>query len=211
MTDVVVDGRILTPKGVRAVWCNLVKPFKSRDAKPDEEPKYQVEVLLDREDLDALVIKAKEVAKASFPGQDIKTMLLSRFKSTDSIIAEKRAAGKDFSRYKPGQWALKLWSKNPPSLAYSKDGKATNVTDANRALVSDVFYHGCWVALGINFAAYNKNGNKGVTAYVDMAAKVKDDQRFGGRDAAEAFKGYIGTITQEDPTGGQALDDEIPF
>ena len=206
-----VDGRILPPKGVRTVWCNLVKPFKSRDAKPDEVAKYQVEVLLDKDDLTALSAKAIAVAKASFPGQDIKAMLTSRFKRTDEIIAEKQAAEKDYSRYKPGMWVLKAWSNNPPSLAYNKDGKATNVTEATRALVSDVFYHGCWVALGLNFAAYNKNGNRGITAYVDMAAKVKDDVRFGGRDAAEAFKGYIGTVSAEDPTGGQVLDDEIKF
>jgi hypothetical protein len=85
-------------------------------------------------------------------------------------------------------------------------------TEANRGLANSKFYNGCYVVASLNFVPYEGDDDDGVTAYLDAVLWVKDGPKIGGVSAAEAFKGYIGTVSGEDPTGGQStLDDEIPF
>jgi len=45
-----------------------------------------------------------------------------------------------------------------------------------------------------------------VTAYLNMVCVTEKGPKLagGGQSASEVFKGYIGTTSQEDPTGGEA-------
>ena len=88
----------------------------------------------------------------------------------------------------------------------------------NLNVAKSKFYNGAIVVPRLNFVIKTKNGD-GVKAYLDMVFATvgkdgKPGKKIGGISAAEAFKGYIGEMSSEDPTGGQGasdLDDEIPF
>lgn len=54
------------------------------------------------------------------------------------------------------------------------------------------FYSGCYCRLSLNFAGYNKAGNKGVGIYVNNIMKVKDGERLDGvTDAEDDFSAYF--------------------
>ena len=66
----------------------------------------------------------------------------------------------------------------------------------------------------MNFVAYDKtrpDDKDGVTAYLNVVVFVARGPRIAGRNAAEAFRGIKGQSSDEDPTGGVDLDDEISF
>ena len=69
------------------------------------------------------------------------------------------------------------------------------------------FYSGCWGHADINFSAFNKGGSIGVGCYVNNVMKKKDDDRFDGRQSAEAaFVGYTDSDDSDDSDGSDGSD-----
>lgn len=186
--------------------------------KPSGEPKFSANYEFDVEhaDLKGLKAKAVEVARAKWPGRDLKELA---FPFTDgSKLADKaKAKGKDreFSR---GKAVLTARSKFQPKLSVVEPGKGLiDVDEATLAMHKSKFYSGTQALGQFNFVAYDGVGNNpdGVTAYLNMVVSLnKGEKLAGGQSAAETFKGYVGIASAEDPTKGMAmaeLDDEIPF
>jgi hypothetical protein len=88
-------------------------------------------------------------------------------------------------------------------------------TDETRATAKDKFYSGVNVLAQFNFEAYDgvDPNPDGVTAYLNMICSLGTGDRVmgAGASAADVFKGYVGSMSNIDPTGGLGLDDEIPF
>lgn len=66
----------------------------------------------------------------------------------------------------------------------------------NKVLDPDEVYSGCYANVLITFFAYNRNGNKGVSASLDMLQKHSDGEHLGGgRPAVEDVFSTIGGQT----------------
>jgi hypothetical protein len=80
------------------------------------------------------------------------------------------------------------------------------------------FYSGAHLvpSFGLHWYKGDEGKPDGVSLYLNAVLFAKHGTRLGGRsaNAAETFKGYIGSISSEDPTGGAAaneLEDEEAF
>lgn len=202
------------------------KKFKDRQGRETGEPKHSVSIVLDTEhpDLKGLKTLAAQVARAKWsdkPMTDIKFPFADGTKLADKYIERRKAKGKDDDgkgEFQRGKVVLKTASKFRPALSVLDGKKPIDlVDDALVAKHRNKFYFGALGLYQVNFVAYDaiKEGDKdGVTCYINMVLSTGKGERLtGGASASEAFKGYVGTVSAEDPTAGGLgdLDDEIPF
>lgn len=180
--------------------------------KPSGDPKYSsnFEFEPSAADLAGLKAKAVAVAKAKWPGRNLKELAFP-FTNGDKLADKAKDKGKDreFSR---GKVVVTARSKYQPRLSVVEGGKIIDLEgDAIKAR-GRAFYSGVQALAQFNLVAYDGVGNNpdGVTAYLNMVVSLnKGTKLSGGSSAAEVFKGYVGLSSDEDPTGG--LDDEIQF
>jgi len=133
-----------------------------------------------------------------------------------------KAKGKDGETFR-GKTLLKATSKFPPVLSAVEAGKIVDYPAENNVqppAAAKFFYSGVHIvpSFGLHWYKGDEGKPDGVSLYFNAALFAKHGTRLGGRTAnsAETFKGYIGSISQEDPTAGAGfsadeLDDEIPF
>lgn len=216
MSEGKVEGRFSPSKEVRMVFPNLYEAKAVvKNGKARGEPKFSARFLVaDATDIAAIKAKAVEVARAKWPGVDLKTL---KFPFSDgNKEAEKSAAAKKDGSFFKGHLVVGSRSKYQPRLSlYQGPSKTPQELDGPAlAAAKNKFYGGAWVLPQWNLVAYDavgEDGKPGVTAYLDQLMWIKDGDRIGAASAAEAFKHYQGSVSKEDPTGGTALDDEIPF
>lgn len=182
--------------------------------KPSGEPKYSSNFEFDPDHVDLAALKAEavKVAKAKWPGRDLKELAFP-FTSGDKLADKAKAKDKDreFSR---GKVVLTSRSKYEPRLSVVEGGKLVDYEGDKRPMAKKFFYNGVMALAQFNFVAYDGVGANpdGVTAYLNMVVSLNKGKKLsGGSSAAEVFKGYIGTSSDEDPTAGDDPDDEIPF
>ncbi len=218
MTDnAKAEGRYVLTAPVRMPFQNLITPVPvGRKGKAKGEPKYSGTFLLDANgaDLKALKAKAAEVARARWPGRDLKELKFP-FTAGDKRAEKSKAAGKDGSFF-AGTVVLDARSKYEPRLSILEGKKVRDLEGTQRAVEGKAkFYNGCYVVPQVNFVPYDGQaedgvGNPdGVTAYLDAVLWVKDGPRIGGAIGAEVFKAYAGTVSGESATEG--ADDDIAF
>lgn len=198
------------------------KPFM-RDGKPQGEPKYGGSLALDPEGDDAKAIKALavQVAKSQWPNRDIGAdFRAGKFalpfqngsKLADDRKAKKEAAGKPADgEWQRGKLIIPARSKFAPRLAGIVNGHVVDFDGPAIAANIKMFYFGAEVLAQINLVPYKGVGANpdGVTAYLNMVlATGKGERISSAKSAAEVFSGYVGHVSQEDPTAGS---DEIPF
>lgn len=182
------------------------------------DPVFSAELLLDPEGADYKAIGAliRSVAQEAFPGRDLKTLKFPVEKGDSKVDSDPK--GRDRSFYK-GKIVLKARADedHPPALFVPAGKDVRELTGAERTVEGKGhFYNGAVVLAGLWFKAYkgSKDGgigeHSGVKAYLQSVCYVSKGQRIGGSEAAEQFKAYMGTVSTEDPTGGD-VDDEIPF
>ncbi len=186
-----------------------------KNGKPTGEPKYSgsIEMALDAADLAAAKVVAAKVAKERWPGRQLSELAFP-FTLGSKLADKAKASGKDreFSRDKV---VLTARSKFQPILSIIEGRTVVDIEPGPQAsaLIKKSFYSGCQCVFEVSFAAYDGVGSNpdGVNAYLNKVLSLRKGERVlgGGHSGAETFKGYIGTMTQEDPTVG--LDDEIPF
>lgn len=208
---------VIERKLVTLTFPNLIEPRAvTNNGKPSGEPKYSasLEFDLDHPDLAPLKAKAAAIAKARWPGRDLKELQFP-FSDGNKLADKAKARGKDreFSR---GKVVFVARSKFRPDLSVISNGKLLDLTDDAAVLAQQrAFYSGVQVSAQVTLKAYDGVGNNpdGVNAYLDKVLSFNKGERVagGGRSAAETFKGYAGLVSNEDPTVGADLDDEIPF
>src|ERR1700721_591390 len=205
-----VDSRYSLTALVQMTFPALFQPrkFKGPNGKETGEEKYSANFLFDPKhpDLKPLKELAAKVAKAKWPGRDWKANPIKFAFADGTKLAEKRCAqGKKDDGTTVGKVVLSARSKFPPALSGIENGKITDYEGDAKERAKNKFYSGVLVLATFNFVAYDGVGANpdGVTAYLDMVFTRKRGERIGSaRSAAEAFKGYAGSITDEDPTGG---------
>jgi len=200
---------------VRGVYLNVfdAKPFK-KNGKEVGDPKFGITLMMptDYGELPGLKAKIAEAARSKWPTRNLSELKFPL--GTGDKAAEKAKAKGKNRDFMKGLLVLTARSKFPPTLSVLEGGKIITLeSDALKAKYKSKFYSGCFVAASVNFVPYEADGDDpdGVTAYVQSLLWVKDGERIGGRDQAEVFKSYMGTTTDEDPLGGDNLDDDIPF
>ena len=104
-----------------------------------------------------------------------------------------------------GKVVIACRSKYEPRLAYIERGKIIDLeTDTQKVANKTKFYPGVEVLAQINLLPYEavgKDGKPGVTVYLNMVLSTCKGSRIsGGQTASEAFKGYVGSVSAEDPT-----------
>jgi hypothetical protein len=208
------EGVISITKPVILTFPNLdeARAVKGPNGKPSGEPKFSAnfEIEADHEDLAALKARAVAVAKAKWPGRDLKELAFP-FSSGDKL-ADKAAAKKKDREFSRGKAVLVSRSKFQPNLSVVEGGKIVEIDGNDKGKVKKLFYSGVRVLAQFNFTAYDGVGANpdGVTAYLNKVLSLNQGTRLtGGASSAEVFKDYIGAATDYDPTEG--LDDEIPF
>ena len=204
------DNSYTFQSAVRAAFLTVFDPKAfMKNGKPTGELKYSATLLIPETSPELASLKAAmaEAARSKWATRSLGEL---KFPLTSGAkMAEKAAAkGKDGSFFS-GNVVLKTSSKFPPVLSILQNGRIITLdSDALKAQWKSKFYNGCMVAVSVNFVPYDGQGDAdGVTAYIQSVLWVGDGERIGGKDQAEVFKSYVGSVTNEDPIG----DDEIPF
>jgi hypothetical protein len=204
---------------VRAPFLTVVNPAKvGKKGNEKGDPVYSLTVLLKPDSVDLKAVKAAmvAVAKETWPGRDLKELKFP-FQNGDEAAKEATANGKDGAFFN-GTVVFRTRSgqDKPPALAVLEGKKVQELNGQQREIVGkQKFYNGCYVVPSIYIVAYKKGSeggigeHSGVKAYLSAVLWAGDGERIGGGSAAETFRGYAGSVTNEDPT--VASDDEISF
>lgn len=215
------DGIYNLTQAVVMAFPQLLEPkaFK-KNGKETGEAKYSANFNfpIDSEDLKAMKALAAKLARAKWPDKPFAELVFP-FTSGDKSADERKAKGKDDGEYMRGKVIMSARSKHEPRLSYIEGGRIIDLeTDTTKHAAKGKFYPGVEVLAQFNFVAYDGVGqNKGgVTAYLNMVLSTGKGARIsGGQTASEAFKGYVGTVSAEDPTGGPGagadMSDDIPY
>lgn len=216
MSEVKADGIYTLTSPAILLFANLLepKPF-IKNGKQQGEPKYSASLVFTAEhpDLKAMKEKAASLARTKWPDKPFSELAFP-FSNGEKQADKRKAKGKDDGEFLRGQVVLKSSSKYEPRLSVLIGGRIVDLeTEALKALHKKLFYNGVEVLGQLNFVAYDpigENAKGGVTAYLNMVLSTGKGKRLsGGATASEVFKGYVGSVSAEDPTGGDNLDDVL--
>lgn len=142
--------------------------------------------------------------------------LVAAMKSKDGGPAsdEKKA---DALKVYAGKVIIKGSSKYRPAIDAVEPGtgKILSFTNSDEGVIkaqaSKFFYSGAFFlpTFSLNYYDGDEGKPSGVSLYLNALLFTKHGERIGGRNhnPAEAYKGYLGKISQEDPTGGAAAEE----
>jgi len=142
--------------------------FKPQDF--GNQDKYGLVMLFPKDaDLSVLKQAAEQVAKDKWP-EGVPAGLKNPFHDQ---------ASKQYAGYEAGAIYVNVRSNRRPGLI---DENYQEITS------TDEFYAGCWARATVTASAYDSNGSKGVTFYLNNIMKIRDDKRLdGGKSALEDF------------------------
>lgn len=230
MTDAKTDGIFNLTQPVIMAFPQLfeAKAFKE-NGKEKGEPKYSANLVFpgDSEDLKGLKTLAAKLARAKWPDKPFSLttqegvkipQIIFPFTSGEILADTRKKKGKDDGEYMRGKVVIAVRSKYEPRLSYLQNGKIVECEgDMAKTAAKGKFYPGVEVLAQLNLVPYDavgSNGKPGVTTYLNMVLSTGKGTRLsGGQTASEAFKGYVGGMSAEDPTApgaGADMSDEIP-
>jgi hypothetical protein len=195
---------------------NLLVPrkFKDKRGKETGEPKFSAAFQFrpDSADLKSLKAAAGRVARAKWPGRDLKELAMP-FKNGDELADNAKKDKKDREHYR-GFVVVNARTVYEPRLSGMENGEVVDYEGDARKIAEKKFYSCVEVLAQVNMVAYDGVGNNpdGVTAYLNMVFTTNKGKKLKGKGASGAtvFKGYAGTLTAENPLTG-AGDDPNEF
>ena len=202
----------------------------TENGKAKGQPKFSANLNFDinSEDLKAIKTLAAKLARAKWPdkpffvtttdGVKIPEVIFP-FASGDKLADIRKQKGKDDGEYMRGKVVLSARSKFEPRLSYIENGKIIDLeSEMAKQANKGKFYPGVEVLAQLNLSPYEgvgATGKPGVTAYLNMVLSTGKGARIsGGQTASEAFKGYVGAVSAENPMApgaGADMSDDIPF
>lgn len=220
------DGLFATLEAVPISFPNLLKPKAFQKGGKDRgEPKYGASFIFpaDSNALKDLKRHVIALAKKKWPDADLKEDIEWPWKKGDREIERQRKkaekAGKEMPKldYLKNTVTLKGSSKFPVRLVGIEGGKIVDYDDETKiAAAGKKFYPGALCLGEWNFIPTERDEDdpnlrvgqklKFFVVYLQRVVTTNKGERIagGGRSSAEVFKGYVGSVTDEDPIG----DDE---
>ena len=193
------------------------KAFK-KNGKDTGEAKFSANFIFDAssEDLKAMKTLAAKLAKNKWPDKEFRDLCFP-FASGDKAADDRAKKGKDDGEWTRGKVIVAARSKYEPRLSYIHNGKIIDLeTEIAKHEAKGKFYPGVEVLAQLNFVPYDavgQNTKGGVTVYLNMVCSTGKGKRLGGGStASETFKGYVGSVSAEDPTepwDDQNIDDLV--
>lgn len=219
MSDVSkTDGIFSLTQPVVMAFPNLFEAKRVKvQGKETGEPKFSANFVFPAasEDLKGMKQLAAKLARAKWPDKQFSELHFP-FNSGDKLADKrKEKAGKEDGDYMRGHVVINAKSKYEPRLSYIEKGRIIDLeNDVAKIAAKGKFYSGVQVLAQLNFVPYQASEqNIGITAYLNMVVSTcKGDRLSGGQAASETFKGYVGSVSAEDPTtpgSGASLDDMI--
>jgi Protein of unknown function (DUF2815) len=230
MTEVENKGIVTLQIPVTLMFPQLfeAKPFKNKAGKEQGDPKFSANFIFanDNPELATMKSLAAKLAREKWPdkqfyltttdGQKIQQIMFP-FQSGDKQADARKAKGKDDGEFLRGKVIVTSKSKLAPALSYIENKKVHELeTDAAKIAHKGKFYAGVEVLAEFNLVAYDAvgdNAKPGVTAYLNKVCSLCRGARIaGGTTSSEAFKGYVGSVSAEDPTApgvGDGIDDML--
>jgi hypothetical protein len=236
MSDLELSFQMTKPAPL--VWAHVITPRPARKINGETiAPSFEATFLLPADHPDLAAIKAMlskaatgfdkfadKIAGNKAAGRAALDGIKFPLESGTKIADQAKAKGKD-REFLRGTAMLKGKSNvtkrdgtplSPPRLVVLQGGKYVRYSDDHeRELAKKFFYSGVLAIGTFNFAPYPGMGG-GISAYLNeilslnagekINTGVDDEAKYGDPNA---FSGYVGKVSAEDPTGG--LDDEIPF
>lgn len=208
-------GMFASTKPIRMWAANLFEPkavMVNGKARGDAKFNGSFVIEADHPDLPALKNIARTVARAKWPGVELKEVNWP-FKDGTQFAAKKRAEGKKTDDLFEGKVMLTGRSKYQPKMAVIVNGKVVDLdSDEIKAKYKGHFYAGVEVLAEMNFVAQEVDGKKYVSIYLNTVLSTnKGTKLASGRSAADTFSGYVGHHSADNPMSGADADDEIPF
>lgn len=159
---------VVTKKPVRLSYVFLNSPRKNDDG---TDGKYGATLLIPKTDKETLkaINAAIEAAKEEGIANGIKGA--KDFPSPLRDGDGQRPRGGDYGPECKGMWVVSTTSKNQPKVCDRS---------RNPILDSSEIYSGMWANAMIKFKCFNVPGNKGISCYLNLVQKVRDDQPLGG-------------------------------
>ena len=161
------NNQCVTPKG-RMAFCNLMKPRQKSDGKT----RYEVTLLIPKATPIDMVKKAMTAALVEKFGPD-STKWPKNLKNPLKDGDDPKFA--DYTGY-AGNWAISCSSNSQPGIV---DRRNQKVIDENEC------YSGRWCIAHVSFGYYDRDGNRGVAAYINNVQLHENDEPFVGRTKAE--------------------------
>jgi hypothetical protein len=185
--------KMITPT-FRVSYPNVFTP---RENKLSGKMEFSVQALFPKgTDLTALEKAIQAVIVEKWPNVAKRAGLKMPLKKQEDRALTDEKTGKEILQppYERGALYLNLKTdeKNQPQ-----------VLDQRKAPIDPVdFYAGCFARASVTVSAYDKNGNKGVSVYLNNLQKVKDGEPLGGRVPAEMeFEAIESADSAEDVMG----------
>lgn len=163
---------------IRFSFANVFVPKRNEDGEGD--PKYSCQILIPKDNKEALKLIEEATAAAAAKGKETKwggkTPALLKKPLRDG--AEKED---DDPTYE-GMMFLNCSNKRKPGVQVLDDGMRYEANE-------DDFYSGCWGAVTLDFFPYDHKGNKGIGVSLGNCIKLRDDERLagGGESADNSF------------------------
>ena len=162
---------------VRLSYVNVIKP---RPVNAGEEPRYSATLIIPKDNAEMInkikvaINNAYNAATATFGGK------LPPINTIKLPVRDGDAERPDDEAMK-GCLFINTSSKLKPGvLKFAANGEKVPVTS------EDDIYSGCYGYVSVNFFAYNRNGNKGISAGLNNVLVTEHGDYLGGRSSAES-------------------------
>ena len=205
------DGIYTMTTPATMTYSSLITPSAGTFNGKTGDPKFSVSMVFrpDDNELKAMKVLCADLARAKWPGGDLK-LLKFPFRSGDATADKAKATGKD-QEFMRGFVELRASSKLEPELSGIVNGVFHVFTSQTRATSKPLFYAGAQVLCELNFVPFTGNDGSGITCYLNKVFSTGKGEKMGignMRTSAEAFKGYMGSMSMANP---MPADSEIPF
>lgn len=182
------NTNVVTKTPVRLSYVYLLEPRKNDDG---SEGKYGSMLIIPKGDTATVkqindgIEAARNVAAAK--GMKNAKALKSPLRDGDGT----RANGDEYGPECKGCWVMNANSKRKPGLV---NRRVQPILDPAE------IYSGMWAIVDINFGAYEFNGNRGISCYLNNVQKVRDDDALGG-SAARPESVFAAVEDEDDDLG----------
>lgn len=191
--------RCITPK-FRANWVFLFEPKKATRA--NQKPRYSITCLFEKgQDLSEMNKLILQAGKEMWGDNQKKWPKLSYLPIKDQGTAlRKNDEGEEYlpPGYEAGAKFMQAHTYTPPGVIGP---------DKAKILDPDEVYSGCYMRASVVFKAYDVDGQRGVSCYLQNVQKIADGERLGGRVLAEdEFSAIEGSEAAGDSSTDELAD-----